>query len=371
MKASWNESFAALQPGVFRTYLNRRGWTEGERPRSFLFHKSYGEGKAEVEIPRDSDFVDYQRRIAQAVDVMVIVEDTEPLELLRVLENPSFDVLRFRYTGQTVDDGTIPLEDALRIRQARKQLLLSAAHSVVEPLPHFSRLSRAEPMAFLNSCREAPSRPGSFISEVLVPVEPEVGKLDLEDPFARRTTELLARALQSASSSLERGHSEELLKGARNGLSSNFLKALSEMEPPGERGTLEIGFRWSPERDQPKLESHSISFSTGVFSTVRGAARALRQNAQVTGYEIEGFVTRLRRTGEDTSQPGEIVIAASIEEEPRTSKVHLTLEPDAYQLAVDAHSQASRVAVTGTLVRNRRKLTLKEPSGFRILSSDD
>jgi len=339
--------------------------------RSIRFEHATAGENAEVEIPASASFLDYRRRLVEVVEVIAEVEGVEAEDVILSLSVPPSDVIRFRYVGESVKDGTLSLDDAIRIRSARRQLFLAAAHSAVAPLPYFARLTRSEPIAFIADCREAPPRPGSFISEVIVPVSQAIGGEDLEPPFARRTTDLLARALLRTSDALERGDDDSLLKGTQDGLSSNLLGALAELTPPGGRGALEILFRWEPTRAAPEALRRPIHLGAHLFAPLQEVARVLRETSEAPGCELEGFVARAERADpEDLEQPGEVVLVTTVDGRPGTSRVHLTLAPEVYRQAVDAHKHAARVRVTGTLVRTGRRLTLHDAGGF-VVESDE
>jgi hypothetical protein len=231
MTRGWQYSLEALEPAVFRRYLRARGWKESTTPGEAMHRYALDveNRQVQVEIPTVSTFADYERRIGEAMEIIAAVESRTPLDVLANLRRPQSDVVRFRIDGQETSGGTIGLDDAIRLREGRKRMLLAMAHSVVEPLPHFARLTRTDPVEFVNSCREAPARAGSYVSEVFVPVAPSMGSLGLDDPFARKVTTKLARALGRTASALNAGNDEELLHGAADGLSSNFLAALASL----------------------------------------------------------------------------------------------------------------------------------------------
>ncbi|HAA57466.1 MAG TPA: hypothetical protein DCE42_22060 [Myxococcales bacterium] len=369
----WAKSASQFEPSAFRRFLRFRGWKEaqGQLGKSFIFTREVSNvGEVEVEIPSKKEFVDYKRRITEAIEIISLAESAKPHQIVQSISRPNVDILGFRYSGEELRDGTISLEDALRIRTARKQLLLSIAHSVVEPLSHFPRLSKAEPLDFLSSCRENPPKEGSYISEIIVPVQPSFREgADLEEPFSRRVMSLLAKALYEVQHSLEEGNDHSLLEKPELGLSSNFLSALSALNPPQGRGTLEVQFDWSSTRSLPHVPKSFLRFGEDLFHPLNEAARVLRDTTPVPDYQLEGFVVRLERAEGD--QSGTIVLATTLEEQSGTSKVYMTLPPELYALALEAHKEDLSVRVTGTLVRRRRRLLLKNPGGFSIIQTSN
>lgn len=371
MTRAWLRNGAALEPSVLRRYLHARNWIEQSPPqaRAHVYTHALNGDAVEVEIPAHTRFADYARRIAEAIEIIAAIERREPIEVLASLRRPESDVVRFTVDGQDTAMGTIALDDAIRLREARKKMLLAIAHTVIEPLPHFARLGRAMPLDFVASCREAPTRVGSYVSEVLVPVAPAIGELALDDPFPRRVTVQFARALARTERALASGRDDELLRGAEEGLSSNFLGALASLRPTG--GVLEIAVDWAGSRKAPAIDAAVTRFAPQVFGALEEAARVLRECVNVPGYELEGFITHLRRDEKNPAAPGEVVVVASLEDRPGTSKVVLELPSAAYERALEAHRKAARIRVVGTLVKQGRRLVLLHPEGLTELPDTD
>jgi hypothetical protein len=370
MTRGWFRHGAALEPSLFRRYLRTRGWTEhgATDARAHLYTQGFRGGHVEVEIPAHTRFADYARRIAEALEIIAAFESKEPADVLASIQRPESDVVRFTIEGHDTAMGTIGIDDAIRLREGRKKMLLAIAHSVIEPLPHFARLSRTGPLEFVASCREAPTAIGSYVSEVLVPVSPSIGDIELDDPFSRQVTARMARALVRTQQALDSGHDESLLHGAAEGLSSNFLGALGSLRPSS--GVLEIGIEWAGGRRAPG-ECPVARFAPHVFGALEEAARVLRESGDNPGYELVGFIAKLQRDEHDPTAPGEVAVAASLEDRPGTSKVWLALPAEVYDRALEAHRRASRVRVVGTLAKRGRRLVLEHPEGFTELPEDD
>lgn len=371
MKPDWSDEAARLLPSALRHHLAATGWRDvavSEAARYWRYAIDTPRGQVSVDVPKSTDFIDYDRRVVELVEILSLVEQRSARSIVFELSQPEADILSFRFTGAETNDGTISLDDGIRIREERRRLLLSVAHSVIEPLPHHPRLSRVEPLELLAACRELPPKIGSYLSPVLVPVSPEVGDATLEDPFSRRVTKMLASALHTTADALNAGEGGRLLQGAELGLSSNFLAALSGLRPPG-RGTLEIGFSWAARRRAPALPFRAVSFDHRVFDPLREAARVLRESSPSPGIVVEGYVASFDREAKDPTRPGEVVLIATIEDRLGTPKVHMELSPEAYAQALHAHQTAQRVRVTGTLTREGRRYVLRDPGGFGLVSS--
>lgn len=358
-----------LEPAALRRFLRTRGWQECSawQGRAYRFTRQIEGRELELEIPASSQLADNTRRVHEALEVLALLDGSSVAELLASLANPSADIVRFRFTGERVSDGSIGLDDAIRLRAARRQLLLSVAHSVVEPLAHFPRLSRAEPSVFIASCRELVPERGSYVSAVSIPVSPAVGGLDLEAPFPRRVTELLARAVSLTASLVATGDDGELLSHAQDGVSSNFLAALADLAPPDALGSLDIEFAWAATRPAPTELARRVRLAAPLFAPLGEAARVLRETTPAQGCELEGYIARLERSNEAANAPGQVVLVTSLDERPGPAKVHVELGPEAYARAASAHLNAARVRITGTLEQQDRRFVLRAPGGLAVV----
>jgi hypothetical protein len=359
----------AIRPSDVQQYLRHRGWLPRGEPRGEVaeYVHPLDDTHVRVRVLLDSSFSDYALRMAELIDVLSRLEKRPFLEILNELLIPPGDRIRFRVFSESTRSGTISLDDSIRLRQATRQLFLSSAHSALKPQRHHARLSQAPALELLQECRETQTERGSYVTSLWVPVTPPVGHQELEEPYARRVTRMLMGALVESARSVEGGEPGTLLERAQVGVSSNFLAALAEMRPIGERSFIEIDIRWSRARPEPRLARSNVRFEQGVFGVFTEAARALRETTPVTGQEIEGFVVRLERPEKDVEQPGEVVIATQLEDYG-SAKVHMRLQAPAYSLAADAHRDGLRVRVLGTLTKTGRRLELREPSGFEVLA---
>ncbi len=374
----WLDEAATLEPSAYVQYLRTRGWTHVELgPRSPFtrFTLTVGDQQAEIDVPNHFDWGDYRRRIHEVVAVLLEVEQVGWPELLGRLRHPSCDEFRLRLTGLDRTSGEIGLDDAIRLRVARRQMLLSVAHSVVEPRAHFSRLTRKQPMTFVDRCHELPARPGSYVSSVRIPVEPAV--TDGEDeplPFARRATEKLALALTTVGNAVARGLAEPLLDASGEGISSNFLTALTQLRPNSDLGSIEFDLVWSRARSLPKQQWQPLRLGASSFDMLKSAAAWLRENAPIENVTLEGHVISLSRSEDaalaSEAVDGTIVLLTSLDDHPNV-KVHFELSGVNHELAMQAYRAGARVAVHGTLAREGRAWWLRQPGQLAIIAWPD
>lgn len=355
----------SVRPLDVQHYLRVRGWVpRTSSTEDVLDFEAPGNGGARLRLLLDPTFSDYPVRMAELVEVLARWEERGFLEVLNDLLSPPGDRIRIRIFSESTRSGSILLEDSVRLRRASQQLLLASAHSALRPQQHFARLSSGPALEFLASCREVQTERGSYVASLLVPVDPPVGDLELDEPYPRRVTEMFMSALAHASEAVDHARSEDLLSGAAVGLSSNFLSGLAELRPSGERAFLEVGMTWSRTRPAPKIRSTAVRLEAGSFGYFKEAARTLRERTPTPGVDVDGFVVRLERAAADA--PGDVLIATQLDEYG-TTRVNVRLPAETYALAVEAHREGRRVHVLGTLVKEGRRFELREPSGFELI----
>ncbi|MEC7518421.1 MAG: hypothetical protein VYE22_01080 [Myxococcota bacterium] len=363
--------FAKQPPAQLRRLLRSRGWEEADNdhPAFYVFHTVVRGEQFVTGVPRE-ELADYPTRVRDVLLALCQVHGSAPQEILRQVRHPGSDIITFRLTGPAAADGTISVDDSLRMRAARRQLLLAAAHSVTEPLEFFPRLGRQPATDFMRSCREAPPRAGSYVSDVLVPVAPQLVADDVEAPFSRRTTLMVANALESVATSVGDGDDGALLGGARKGLSANFLEALADLQPEGDAARIEISFSWSTHRPPPPKTTSKHVFSQEAFAPVREAGRVLRETAPRRDFLLRGFVGRVEADQPD--QPGEwqTVIVGQVDDRQRRVQVRLEEQED-ISIALEAMEKVAEVSIRGTLVRHGRSYQLIHNGALRLMTEPD
>lgn len=364
MNLDLREAIRSLSPVTLQEQLRSRGFqllTDDPGTEDVAVYRRDG---IELDVPMRDDFADYSRRVEELVGILAELEKVQPTELLDTLLQPAGDVLALRVHSEATSTGTIPLEDSLRLRQGTKTLLLAAAHSELSARAWFPRLSRTEAVALLASVHEGQTQRGSFTARFIVPVEPTVGQLTIADePYGRRVTKRLLRALEGVRRVRALGAYDGLLELRNEGVSGNLLGALASMAPPGGAGLLDLSVSWSRNRPAPGGVVTRVRLPGEAFSGLDAAAEAMRSQEKSKGFEVVGYVTRLAREN-DADAHGEIVVAPTEGEARELGRVALRLDAASYAEAIQAHRDGSKVQVVGTLEKVGRRWTLTDASGF-------
>ncbi len=375
MSANIRDLAATLGPVTVQEYLRSRGW---------LLHKDlstqfsvviYRRDDHEIDVPQNPRLADYPRRMAEVLELLADIEHANVFSLVDELTEPAGDTLAIRIASDRATSGTLPLLDALRLRESARNMLLAAAHSVLLPQTYFPRMSRTDATQLLATVHEGQSQRGSYVSRFIVPIEPAVGEQSSlfpeppPDPFGRRVVRTLMHALEEVRQVRSVGALDPLLSKESRGVSGNLLAALAMLEPTILGGELDIAVSWSRNRPAPRDSLSRVSFRPEALSGLGAVADAMRDRANVKGFDVVGYVTRLDRDPKEVDAEGEVVIVPS-RDAADLGRIHVRLDAAAYRDAIEAHRDGSEVRVLGTLSKAGRRWVLSQASGFEIVGVD-
>ena len=369
------EALSAPSPRSIRVYLRARGWDRqlGNALRPDVWTLESGIGTYEVIAPSASAR-DFPKRVGELLRTLSIVEERSELDVLRDLQTLSFDVqyVRMEHPGPT---GTAPLRDAARALDAAYSALAASTTALREPrlvLPHRHPTHTNE---LMRRVLAGPTGEGSYIVSLWVPVPPKLTPeedrvlFELEDaPFERRATLSFYRALRETRDALDevqlQAGIEAFTERMDLGISANLCEALvgisGEDEVP-----YDVRFSWALERPV-RGEDETISFRSESITTLREAARELRELVPEENVTIDGNVIRLHREGRFGS--GEITISGVIRDDPteKMRRVSVELSEPDYEAAIRAHDRYHDVSISGSLQRRGTRTHLTQARSFTV-----
>lgn len=345
-----------LTPRALAKYASALGWThvEGINGDLAVYHRPDSR-LHQVLIPLDDGLGDYAEMTAEAVRKLAAYEKRPARDVLDHLLLPPADVMEFREISPQSEVGTLPFERAVQLMTGTRDLLLSAAHSVLVPQTYHPRLSRSEGRAFLSRCRFGQTKPGSFVFQIACPLDltPVLPGLEPE-PYARRVTSLLMDSLSTLAQTVGSEQAGALLDLSRNpGLSANFCEALLQLRPEGDRASLTISAVWSrallPASREP---ARRLRIPQEVFDLAEKLAPQLRTRPGPRPARFIGFVDVLRGqpTRGDSRPSGEVDFTIFDDEQ---GEIHArgVLGHGDYAVAGAAHLASDVIAFKGILRR--------------------
>ncbi len=364
-------ALSALSPTAVAAYLRARGWSAVESDHSFaVFERLEGEETVGLEVPLRTSAGDYERRLAELIHNLELIERRSQLDIYRDLIHANQDVVRL--SVDVPDPGRMGLEEASTLFSATRDLVLAAACSTHTRRAYFPNRKPLRAMEYIRKVRLAAPEAGSFVVVLESPVAPALSTAPplpdpIAEPFERAVVVMLAtagaRVRQSIGETTATGSLDKFADGVQAGVNANYCDALVRLLEEDEGRNVVLSFSWAASRPVQGAAPSRLAFSRTDAEILRAAARYLKERAPITGFELSGAVTRLQSAAPTAG--GEVTIAGLVDGGIRQVSVSLT--GDDYQRALHAHHQELEVSVEGELVRDGRSYRLDNPRMFAIM----
>lgn len=356
-----------------REYLRSNGWislsTKSNRWEIFRHIRGRGEG-IELILPTSEAKSDAKQRISSAISALAQLEERSTQDVCFEIAASNTDSLAFTLFVGDTDADSIPLDSASRDVKAMRDLLLYGACSELEALPHFEQPLPAA-RGLLQGFRFCHTFKGSFGFEVASRVAAENMTLDLFDaPIRRRIVERVARGLLALQRAVEHETPEFLVDTFSAGLNARMCDSLIALA--GEDYTpYEVVVHWGrvvqPAKDVSQIAT--VVIEEGSFEMLSAASKALKR---VEPYlqTLRGLVVNLHCVRNPLEGGARRTIEVKILHPERgTLLVRMSLDPQLYSVAIDAHANGLQVEASGSLQRDGNTWTLDPITSFFALSN--
>lgn len=372
----------ALAPIEVAAYLRSHGWqivdqigTKGVVWSAPLVSG----GDAEILLPLDRSLGDYTRRMSEVLQVLEVAEARSQLDIVCDINDATADVIRVRLQSASLEDGSIPIEQAAHVFASAREIMFAAACATATVQPRMVYYGRKPTPAsdYLSKVRLGQTERGSFILTIrsLVPPRltdgqrslfPDVNPPEGEEPFERRVTLNLARALAAMNGALSRASATNdvtaFQEAVEKGVSANLCEAVAGLSISDTPQDTTISVNWSPTRGVPNGTPSRFHFSSDSLPILRGVARIFREKAPYGTYELRGAVIELKR--DEGALAGQVTVAGAVDGIGR--KVNVELFGDDYDQAIKAHQSEHPILCEGELVKDGRSYRLQNPRNLTI-----
>lgn len=383
------EALRSLGPAEVALYLRNHGWKLSREigNKGAVWQKNPGKPHApELLLPLRHDLDDYAERMAEVLQTLETSEGRSQLDVLREITDSTADIVRIRLQGSIFEDGSVPIDQAAQIVDQAREMMLAAACSTVQPRLVFRTRKPIQATEYLHHVRLGQTERGSYILNLRSAVPPRFSDaasssngpglskppplvVERDEPFERRVTLMLARALGVTRSALASvavtGDIAPFQAAAAEGVSANLCAALAGLNVGSNAQAIDINLRWSPMRPLPPgVEQARFHLSADALITLAEVARELKERTAYEDFDLNGVVTALHR--ERGEGIGRITVTGLVDGLLR--KILLDLEPGDYKHALYAHSQQLAVACEGELEREGRSYRLLNPRKFVVVA---
>jgi hypothetical protein len=362
-------------PGDLAGYLLPKGWEHISTNDYWAKYAKPSEPGLIIEVPQKYGAAGYAKSVELLLVDLARLESRSAEAILRDVLAASLDVIRIAIQSLATVDGKIPIEAGRRVFDATRDLLLAAACSVLDPRPVFTSRKPDEAMRLLDRAKFGQTEVGSFVVTVECSVPPRLGQgtlwaedEDYDASLERLTTLQLAHALSAAKTACQEAAAsskvDPFFEHLEQGVSANLCESIAELIDAASAQSVTMSVTFAARRPVSQAVPIVTAFAADNAAVLREAARRLRQDATYESIELIGTLIKLARTSPTVI--GDVVLRTDVDGKRRD--VHIRLEADSYQKAIEAHREGALVRVVGDLQRDGRTWFLNSPRHLTILT---
>ena len=269
----------------------------------------------------------------------------------------------------------MPLQDAIALNGALRDLIVAAARSAERPQPAFHGGWSTVVGNYFDQVRMIPSRPGSFALRALLPLNAEPPEELLvptvDTTSIRKVTRTLLSGIAAARNAAESraaGAGEEVfVEAVEQGVSADLLDALVRLGgPPTNVAPVELGVTWT--YAAPEAPVQPLRIAGGLIPVLAQGAEILRGSPEEADGSVTGLVIRLHR--QEKLGPGEITVQGYVDSPAGSSTRNVKIELDeiTYGQAIAAHRDGATVRLRCTIRYGGSRLAVTHVESFMITS---
>jgi len=328
------------------------------------------EFNAEIIVPTDTTYSDFSDVIFGIIIKLANFYNIRPdIQVSNIIYRRS-DRFKFNISGANSKFGTIPFTSILSYTESLRKWLLSGAAFAINPRKHHKKLVIKETEEWLSRCRMGQTEFGSYILNIIFPIEPQKktddGQFMLTDdiPLTRKITNTLIHSASVVKEAIDEDDIERITSDSSSIMtSSNLCSALIEMQDSSKSSNIKILVDWDRSVQQnikniPRL----IEFSQSYRSVLEDIVKELTPLTPLRTERYSGFVVKLSK--DQGSDFGTISLQAMVNKKRRN--ICVQLESDDYTKAIDAHKKFIPVFISGVLEDVNGRLHLNSVTDFSI-----
>jgi hypothetical protein len=392
------EALGAISPAALSAFARSESWSKVE---GYGAHADVyaGADRPEIVVPRTDMVADYASVVSRLIEIFASSSGRDQLAVYRDLVGADRDVVRVRVLG--TNDGSVALDDGVRIVVQARDMLLAAACAARSPQPMYRPEACREAHDYLRRVKLGQTEQGSFVVTLLSPVppllEPAGGPAPVpfagpvpaafsgsgravpappsasgwaslaDEPLERQVTRRLMDALAAARTAAEQtlaGHGAAFDNAVAAGVSANLCEAVAGLIGPS--AGVEISLTWARTRPTPEAR-RKVVFSANDAEILKEAARTFRRRQPRTDVTLFGTVHRMTLAGQ-TEVQGVIMLNALVDGQPQ--QVSAVLDQVNYGVAARAHAARAPLILTGDLERVGQHWQMTNVAAIRELPAD-
>ncbi len=365
-----------LTPANLAQFLATRNWTkkiDRHFDQVWMLEESAAHRAVSVLLPREPSFIDYNKRLREAISAIIETYDLDLSELAEKVASVHADLF-FGRIDQSMRDGTIPLRQASSLLESIDQMIRAAALSAHNPQSSGRGRIPDYVNEFLSDdIRMGHTKKGSFVITVAARIDdtvPDVPQTNAPaqpdqetSSFTRRVMTTLARSLDVTRRFAAQPSSfADVDEAMDQGLRLQIVQALQEMSVSEGLRSLDLSFEWAATEPQHIPVPNHITIDRNIIAELPEVEKNLIRRTEPERVTLVGLVKELKLE-EDGDLPGDQSGDAIVHAEVgnRTRRVAIPLSGVDWQLAISAFGARVPLVATGDLGKRGNTWRLNEP----------
>lgn len=370
---SFLKSLITVSPEQIRGYLVHNGWAEdGEiKEIATIWHRLPDDSDFEILSPENKNLRDYPERVRDLLFVLAEYEDRGVEDVLRDISRFFADLIRVRVVHDDVEGGTIPLEDGVLLIEKTLEILGAATLSTLSKKRYFSGSRPQVASDFISKARLGQTEVGSYIVNVIAPIDIPKQQLFKSSSFSRLVITTLARSLDAIQKVIDNSKPDNdpsaVDQAVDQGVSANLCDALIGLAGVHKSRDFSISISFSKSEPTELGIESNFSFTSSSVPTLERTSEYLKANYVIKNLRILGMVTKLDRDAAEDN--GKVTVTAFVDEKNRN--VTFELSGDDYLEAIHAHESKRQVECYGDIHISPKSAKLVNTHGFRVIGNGD
>ena len=311
---------------------------------------------------------DYAEGMAEAVEVIAVVEERSQLDVFHDLVGAGADVIRMR-PPNGASKGSLSLRQSATLLNDAYDMLASAVRAVEKPQAAYRGRISADAAEYLDSVQPLPGYYEGYSLTLHSPVPVEIGgQSDFGDdyyaPYPRLVTQKLAQALYHTNSAIEEVITKDTLdsfeRAVQFGVSANLCDSVAALAMKAQG--IEINLSWAEVRPSIVPES-SFRFSAKSAGILTEAAKSFRRNEPSFDERIVAHVVQLDRDPDEFDGSATILTAR----DGRLVRIRVEFEEAVYDSVIRAFQEKVFIGLDGDIHPATRGYELRNPRNLSLM----
>ncbi|MCX7092818.1 MAG: hypothetical protein NTY50_05135 [Methylobacter sp.] len=370
--------FENIAPTDLKDFLKSRGWRLIDAAiKDGLYALNNDQYKRrQLIFPIDDSAVDYTDCVETVISKLVDMENISFRTLMAELSEMKDDAIGFRIVDHRNESAFIPLNYAVKAINGAKDMLLSAACSVLKPQIYHPKMNRREALQLIDKSRFRHTETGSFIINVSTPVKAMDLQVDLFEntPFVRQATLTINKAASQLVEAIQTDRMEHLIATVKEEptplLSSNMCKAFINFQDENDQADLYLNFKWASIINKPSNTKNSIKIQHDYYSRIEDIRQELKNHEKDKEDIFVGTVETLAGDLDERERRAGDVILDLYQQDGESIRARVSLNAEWYNQAIEAHKNAGNyIQIKGKLLAGNQPRTMKNIISFTIIKN--